>query len=255
MDAELTVGQVAQATGVTVRTLHHYDEIGLLEPSARSRAGYRLYTGADLERLAVVVAYRRLGMPLPAIAGALADESTLIDHLQRQRDCVANQLDTLTDLAHAIDTTLERLMTGTPATPDDLAEIFGEGYSEEHQAEARERWGESAAFAQSAARTSRYTKTDWEKIKTEGDAATQAFVRAMDSGRPPSSAEAMAAAEAHRRHIETWFYDLDHDVHRGLADMYVADPRFTTTYEDIAPGLAAYVREAIHANADRQPTR
>ena len=61
----------------------------------------------------------------------------------------------------------------------------------------------------------------------------------------------MDAAEAHRVQIATWFYDLDHGFHRGLADMYVADPRFTKTYEDIAPGLAAYVRDAIHANADR----
>ena len=61
----------------------------------------------------------------------------------------------------------------------------------------------------------------------------------------------MDAAEAHRAHIERWFYDLDHGFHRGLADMYVADPRFTKTYEDIEPGLAAYVHDAIHANADR----
>lgn len=255
MDAELTVGQVAAATGVTVRTLHHYDEIGLLVPSARSHAGYRLYTASDLEALAVVVGYRRLGMPLAAIADALADESTVVEHLQRQRASIATQLDTLTDLALAIDSTLERLMTGTPATPDDLADVFGKGYSEELQAEAQERWGESAAYAQSAARTKRYTKADWEKIKAEGEAATRAFVRAMEAGLPPSSAEAMDAAEGHRRHIETWFYDLDHDMQRGLADMYVADPRFTKTYEDIAPGLAAYVRQAIHANADRQPAR
>ncbi len=61
----------------------------------------------------------------------------------------------------------------------------------------------------------------------------------------------MDAAEAHRLHIHERFYDLSHDFHRGLGDMYVADPRFTKTYDDLAPGLAAYVRDAIHANAER----
>ena len=62
----------------------------------------------------------------------------------------------------------------------------------------------------------------------------------------------MDAAEAHRAHIERWFYDLDHGFHRGLADMYVADPRFTATYEDLAPGLAAYVRRRPR---QRRPAR
>ncbi len=78
-----------------------------------------------------------------------------------------------------------------------------------------------------------------------------ALVAALRSERPRHSDEAMDAAEAHRAHIARWFYDLDHTFHRGLADMYLADPRFTKTYEDLAPGLAAYVHAAIHANADR----
>jgi hypothetical protein len=78
-----------------------------------------------------------------------------------------------------------------------------------------------------------------------------AFVAALQSGAAPTSTPAMDAAEAHRAHIERWFYDLDHGFHRGLADMYVADPRFTKTYEDLAPGLAQFVHDAVHANADR----
>ena len=86
-----TVGQVAQELGVTVRTLHHYDRIGLLVPSERSTSGYRLYTDADLERLAHIVVYRRLEMPLDEIARVLesGDAST---HLRRQRDAVIARL-------------------------------------------------------------------------------------------------------------------------------------------------------------------
>ena len=246
-----TVGQVADLFGVTVRTLHHYDEIGLLVPSERSRAGYRLYTDEDLVRLQQVVVYRRLELPLDEIATLLDGGEDAADHLRRQRATVMTRLDELRELVAAIDRALEREMGNEPATPEELKELFGDGFSDDYQQEAQERWGESDAWKQSAARTRRYTKADWAEVKSETEAVTSAFVRAQQSGEPATSEAAMDAAEQHRRHIHDRFYDIDHTFHRGLADMYVSDPRFTKTYEDIAPGLAAYVRDAIHANADR----
>ena len=248
---ELTVGQVAESFGVTVRTLHHYDAEGLVVPSARTPAGYRLYTDADLSRLASVVTYRRLGLPLNEVRALLDGDGTAEEHLRRQRDAVVTRLGELEQLVTAIDRALERAMEQRPATTDELKELFGDGFSEEYQAEAQERWGETDAWTQSAKRTKGYTKADFEQIKAEGDAVNAAFVAALRSGAPATSVQAMDAAEAHRAHIERWFYDLDHEFHRGLADMYLADPRFTTTYEDQAPGLAQYVHDAIHANADR----
>jgi len=248
---ELTVGQVAESFGVTVRTLHHYDAEGLVVPSARTHAGYRLYTDADLARLASVVTYRRLGLPLTEVRALLDGEGSPEEHLRRQRDAVVTRLGELEQLVTAIDRALEREMEQRPATTDELKELFGDGFSEEYQAEAQERWGESDAWKQSARRTKNYTKADFERIKAESDAVNATFVTALESGSPATSPEAMDAAEAHRAHTERWFYDLDHGFHRGLADMYLADPRFTKTYEDLAPGLAQYVHDAIHANADR----
>ncbi|MFC7490002.1 MULTISPECIES: MerR family transcriptional regulator [unclassified Knoellia] len=251
VDELLTVGQVAQTFGVTVRTLHHYDEVGLLCPSERSLAGYRLYTAADLERLATIVTYRRLDLPLHEVASLLRGEGSSLEHLRRQRNAVMSKVEELHGLVDAIDRALEREMNETPATHEDLKEIFGDGFKDEYQAEAQERWGETDAWKQSNRRTKGYTVADWERIKTEMGAVNDAYVAAMEAGLPADSPEAMDAAEAARLQIHTWFYDLDHDFHRNLADMYVADPRFTKTYEDIAPGLAVYVRDAIHANADR----
>ena len=248
---ELTVGQVAESFGVTVRTLHHYDAEGLVVPSARTRAGYRLYTDADLSRLATVVTYRRLGLPLTEVRALLDGDGAVEEHLRRHRDAVLSRLGELEELVTAIDRALEREMDQRPATTEELKELFGDGFSEEYQAEAEERWGESDAWTQSARRTKRYTPADWAEVKAEGDAVNTGFVTALRSGEPATSEAAMDAAEAHRAHIERWFYDLDHAFHRGLADMYLADPRFTKTYEDQAPGLAAYVHDAIHANADR----
>ncbi len=248
---ELTVGQVAETFGVTVRTLHHYDAIGLVVPSGRTPAGYRLYTDADLARLSSVVTYRRLDLPLDEVRDLLDGDGTAAEHLLRQRAVVVSRLGELEELVVAIDRALEREMNDQPATTDDLKELFGDGFTEEYQQEAEERWGETDAWKQSKRRTDRYTKADWAEIKAEQDAVGAELVAAMQAGEPPTSQRAMDAAEAHRLHIHRRFYDLDHTFHRGLADMYLADPRFTRTYEEQAPGLAQYVHDAIHANANR----
>lgn len=249
--ATWTVGQVAEVFGVTVRTLHHYDEIGLLVPSERSAAGYRLYTDADLVRLQQVVVYRRLELPLDEIRALLDRAEDAVEHLKRQRAAVLSRRDELSQLVTAIDRALEREMSERPATPEEMKELFGDGFTDDYQAEAQERWGDTDAWKQSAARTRRYSKADWQAVKAEMDAVNAAFIAAKRRGEPATGAAAMDAAEQHRRHIADRFYDLDHEFHRGLADMYVADPRFTKTYDDLEPGLAQYVHDAIHANARR----
>ena len=250
-----TVGRLAEMTGVTVRTLHHYDEIGLLVPSHRSPAGYREYSAADLDRLQQIVVYRRLEFGLDEIADLLDSESSPVGHLKRQRDVVMSRVDELTELVDAIDRALEREMTNQPATEAELREIFGEAYDDhknEYAAEAEQRWGDTDAWKQSAERTNEYTKDDWAEIKAETDAINQAFIDAKRAGLPASSGQSMDAAEQARLQIHDRFYDCTPEFHRCLGDMYVADPRFTATYEEMEPGLAQYVRDAIHANADRQ---
>jgi len=249
--ALLTVGQVAERLDVTVRTLHHYDEIGLVAPSERSRAGYRLYTEQDLTRLQHVVVYRRLGFALDEIALLLQEPESVGQHLRRQRAAVTHRLDELRELVTAIDRALDKEGSGMKLTREEQKELFGEGFSDDYAAEAQERWGETDAWRQSQRRTSQYSKEDWVEVKAEMDAVNAAFVEAKRAGLAPDSTQAMDAAEAHRRHIHDRFYDVSYEFHRGLADMYLADPRFTKTYDDQEPGLAQYVRDAIHANADR----
>jgi MerR family transcriptional regulator, thiopeptide resistance regulator len=249
---ELTVGQVAESFGVTVRTLHHYDAEGLVVPSARTPAGYRLYTDADLSRLASVVTYRRLGLPLSEVRALLDGEGTPEEHLRRQRDAVLTRLGELEQLVTAIDRALEATMDERPATTDELKELFGDGFSEEYQAEAQERWGDTDAWKQSQSRTSRYTKEDWQAIKAEMDAIHGRLAALLRAGEPAVGAAAMDAAEEHRAHITRWFYDCPPAMHASIAEMYVSDPRFTATYEDIETGLAVYVRDAVAANAVRQ---
>ena len=248
-----TVGQVAERSGVTVRTLHHYDEIGLLRPSRRSASGYRLYTDEDLVRLQHVVVYRRLGFALEEVAVLLDDpEADVAAHLRRQRAAVMSRLDELGELVTAIDRALEAEVSGVQLTPEEQRELFGEDFKEEYQEEARERWGDTEAWRQSQQRTSQYTKADWQAIKAEVDGINARLVEALQAGEPADSPAAMDAAEAHRQHITRWFYDCPAEMHACISEMYVSDPRFTKTYEDMAPGLAQYVRDAVHANAARQ---
>ncbi|PID53310.1 MAG: MerR family transcriptional regulator [Micrococcales bacterium] len=250
-DVSLTVGQVAAQFGVTVRTLHHYDDIGLLVPGDRSGAGYRLYSRSDVTRLAEIVALRRLGLSLTQVEVALNDPQQRGTLLWARRAEVTSHIQRLHRLVDAIDRTLEVDMSSRPATTQELREIFGEGFDESYHDEARQRWGETDEWKQSQQRTARYTKDDWEQIKAETEAINADFVAALADGAPAGSERAMDVAQRHRAQIHERFYDVDADMHRCLADMYVSDPRFTRTYEDLAPGLAQYVHDAIHANADR----
>jgi DNA-binding transcriptional MerR regulator len=250
----LTVGQVAERFGVTVRTLHHYDEIGLLRPSERSVAGYRLYTDEDLMRLQHVGVYRRPGFALEEIALPIDDpDADVAAHRPRQRAAVMSRLDEMRGLVAAIDRALENEMNDKPATEQDMKELFGENF-DDAQDEAQQRWGDTDAWKQSRQRTKNYTKADWAEVKVETDELNNAFLQAFRSGAPATSEAAMDAAEAHREHIDRRFYECSHAFHRNLGDLYVSDPRYTSTYDESlqAPGLAHYVRDAIHANADRR---
>ncbi|WP_432835987.1 TipAS antibiotic-recognition domain-containing protein [Dactylosporangium sp. CA-092794] len=143
----------------------------------------------------------------------------------------------------------------TNLTPEDKWELFGDFDPGAHAEEARERWGDTEAYRQSAHRTANHTKQDWAAIKAEAAANVAAFTAAFDSGVPAGDPRAMDLAEAHRRHIGRWFYDCPAEMHRGLGELYVTDPRFTAGYDAEHPGLARYVRDAIHANADRQQNK
>ena len=229
------------------------DEIGLVCPSERSLARYRLYTEADLERLQQVVVYRRLGFPLDEIVRLLAEVTPagVTDHLRRQRAALLARMAELRDLVVAIDRALEKGMTGINLTQEERRELFGDGFSDEYAAEAKERWGDTQGYQRWAVRAPSYSRADWEQIKAEGDAVNAGYAAAQDCGAPADSVAAMDAAEAHRAYMSARFYDVSHEMHCGLGQMYVCDARFTTYYEDLAPGLAQYVHDAILANAAR----
>jgi DNA-binding transcriptional MerR regulator len=248
-----TVGELARLAGITVRTLHHYDRIGLVRPSERTSAGYRSYDLRDLDRLQQVLLYRELGFPLEEVATLLDDPGAdPAEHLRRQHRLLRERLDRTAAMVAAVEKEMEARAMGISLTPEERFELFGDGFSDEYQAEAEERWGDTEAWAQSQRRTAAYTKDDWVRVKAEADDVERRFADAMRAGVPADSPAALDVAEEHRQHISRWFYDCPPELHAGLGRMYVEDERFTAHYERVAPGLAQYVSTAVQANAARQ---
>ena len=246
-----SVGQVADLTGVTVRTLHHYDDIGLLSPRGRTRAGYRLYDGDDVDRLMRIMSYRELGLSLDDIATVLDDPGRdRVGVLREQHALLVRRLARLQRMVDAVEKELEAGKMGISLTPEERAELFGDWSPDEHEQEAEERWGTTTAYAESRRRVSGHTKDDWRQIKEEAARLESSMAEAMRAGVDPASEPAMALAERHRQQISRWYYDCVYPMHRGLGQMYVDDERFRARYEEIEPGLAAWLCAAIAANAD-----
>ncbi|NBE51263.1 MerR family transcriptional regulator [Streptomyces boluensis] len=247
-----SVGQVAGFAGVTVRTLHHYDGIGLLVPSERSGAGHRRYSDVDLDRLQQILFYRELGFPLDEVAALIDDpDADPRDHLRRQRDLLSARIAKLQEMVAAVETAMEAKKMGINLTPEEKFEVFGDHDPDQYEEEVEQRWGDTEEYAESKRRQASYTKEDWLRIQREGDEVTQRFVALMEAGVDPESEEGMDAAEAHRQWISRNHYDCSYELHSCLGEMYVSDERFTVNIDQAKPGLAAYERDAILANAIR----
>jgi MerR family transcriptional regulator, thiopeptide resistance regulator len=247
MDAN-TVGAVAALTGVSVRTLHHYDHIGLVVPSVRTAAGYRGYTDADIERLHVVLVYRSVGIPLDEIRALLDDANAdVLEHLMRQHELLLEQSDRLQHTIKAVEELMNAHRGGIQLTAQEQVEIFGTtAFGEEYAAEAEARWGDTEAWKQSQQRVSQLRKEDWIAIKAESDALLDALAQAKRSGVKPGSDEANKLADRHRASIER-FYDCGDEMHRCLAEMYLADERFARYYDDAEPDLAQFLHDIVIA--------
>ncbi|MFR9795196.1 MerR family transcriptional regulator [Streptomyces sp. MS06] len=247
-----SVGQVAGFAGVTVRALHHYDAIGLLAPSERSRAGHRRYSDADLDRLQQILFYRELGFPLDEVAALLDDpDADPREHLRRRHDLLVARIEKLQRMAEAVEHAMEARSMGIELTPEEKFEVFGDFDPDRYEEEVRRRWGGTEAYRQSQQRAASYSKEDWKRINERMDAIHRRMAELLDLQVPADSEAAMDVAEEHRRFICDSHYECSHEMHACLGRMYVDDPRFTATYEKIRSGLAGYLRDAIKANAAR----
>jgi MerR family transcriptional regulator, thiopeptide resistance regulator len=240
------VKEVAALSGVSVRALHHYDELGLLVPKQRTGAGYRLYDDEDLLQLQQILLGRELGLSLEEIRRSLTEPS-----FDRRRSLVARRAELLERAKQtaAMLRAVELALAALEGTSMVTSEIF-EGFEpSRYEAEAEQRWGDTEAFRESTRRTRRYTPEDWQRLFTEQKATYAALHAALVAGAAPSAPEVLAAVERHRLDIERWFYPCDHEMHLKLASLYEQDPRFAANIDKHGAGLASFLVAAIRENA------
>jgi DNA-binding transcriptional MerR regulator len=246
------VKDVARLSGVSVRTLHHYDEIGLLAPVSRTASGYRLYDNDSLLRLQQILINRALGLSLEAIRRLLDDPGyDCKAALVAQREQLEAKAQETREMIAGIDRALFAIAQQERMDKMDMKEIF-EGFDpSRYEQEAKERWGDTDAYKESTLRARNYTTSDWAVVKAEQDGVYRAAAEAMAAGKSPSDESVMDIAEQHRLIIDRWFYPCSLHMHCGLADMYEADQRFAESIDGYAAGLTPFLVQAIRANARR----
>ncbi len=245
----LTVGQVSSHLHVTVRALHHWDEIGLAKASLRTAAGYRLYTARDLERLHRIVVYRELGLGLDRIR-AIVDDSTadVSGALRAQRTQVAERINRLQQLSAGLDRMIDAHDRGLLLTIEQQAAILGPEWNPDWPAQARRHYGDTTQWRQYAERSASRTPEEWQEIADAMADLENALGDAMDAGVTPGSPEANHLVERHRDVFASYF-PLTRQMQVLLGRKYEADPGFAAHYDSIHAGLATWFRQIIDASA------
>lgn len=244
------IGDLARLSGVSVRTLHHYDAIGLLRPSGRTTAGYRVYGRDELLRLQQILLYRRIDLPLAEIRRIL-DEPGFdpADTLRDHRIEIEHQIERATTVLETIDRTLRHLEGATmPLNDDQLYEGLTADQRRRYPSEARERFGEAEVRA-SEDRIRTLSPEAWARVRGEEGAVSRALADAMVDT-PPDDPAIQELVSRYRRMLGH-FYEITPERYLGLAHLYTEDPAFRAHFEEIAPGLAEYLRAAIEVYVSR----
>ncbi|MCR8643615.1 MerR family transcriptional regulator [Paenibacillus sp. N1-5-1-14] len=246
------VKEVAEIAGVSVRTLHHYDEIGLLTPKSVSRAGYRLYTEYELGRLQHILFFKEIGFSLDEIKQILDNpdfdqKQALLTH----RELLEQKRQRLETMIQTVNKTIESIEGGTPMSHKEKFDGFDmsaiEEYKNKYEAEARAKYGDSTMDGVNK-RTSGYSKQDWSNIMGENERIYAKVIAGMDNG--PTDPMVQEAVGELRAWITNNFYDCTPEIFYGLGDLYVMDERFTANIDKHKEGLAAFLREAMHVYCD-----
>lgn len=246
-----TVKKVAKLSGVSVRTLHFYDEIGLLKPAFVRENGYRYYGEDELLRLQQILFFRELGFPLAEIQAVMAAEDfERLEALKAHQASLRRKVERMSTLMTTIDKTIAKLEGRSPMADEELFEGFDPAQQAKYEEEVRERWG-SDNLEESKRRTAHYTKADWKGVQESSMAIGAAWKAVVDRGLPPDHPEAQAVAKQHFHWIEQ-FYTPTKEVFIGLGELYRDDPRFRAFYDKTDPRLADYLPQAMRVYAERE---
>jgi DNA-binding transcriptional MerR regulator len=245
------VKDMSDISGVSIRTLHHYEEIGLLKPDRINEAGYREYSEDDLARLQEILFFRELDFGLAEIKGLIESPGYRRDEaLAAQKHLLALKIERLNRIIKTIDKTAKAEHGGKKMKIENLFDGLDAETQEEYTREAKERWGETDAYRESARKTAKYTKDDWDRIGAESADIYSKTADLMGSGLAPEHPDVQAQVQRWRDYITKNFYNCPPEMVRGLGEIYVADERFTKNIDKVRPGLAAFLSKAMAYYAD-----
>jgi len=253
--ATYTVRQLARLSGVSVRTLHHYDEIGLLRPAFTGENRYRYYTRDELLRLQDILFHRELGVPLQQIARLLeSDGSNRLAILSRHREMLAERVDRSRQLLRTIDRTIAELNGEGTVKDKDLYQGFAPEKQAEYEDWLIERGGEPMRenIERSRQAFGKLGKEQIEASLEEGGKAEMALVEHFRAGDAPDSEMVTPALDRHRAWVSTmWSKDCPPEAYGGLADLYLAHPDFVARYEAYGEGFSTWLTSAMKTYALR----
>ena len=237
-----TVKQLASLAGITPRTLHHYDQIGLLKPSRVGDNGYRYYGEKALLRLQQILLYRELDMPLESIRLVLeARDFDVLGALEDHKGELRKRAARIERLIATVDDTILHLQGKKEMSEKQLFEPFNEEQQAEYEKEAMSMY-DPKIVKESNRRWKNLTREEKQLIGDEGNAVYAGFLKAIDKG--TTSPEAQACVAAWRKHMD-YFWTPNEEQLLGLADLYNEDARFKANFDKIDPRLAEFVREAV----------
>jgi len=256
---ELTVKQLAAISGVTVRALHHYDEIGLLKPASVGANGYRYYGRKELLRLQRILFHRELGVPLSAIPDLLdLDGENQMGVLRQHREKLAAERERYGVLIETIDRTIADLQGERVMANADLYKGFSPEKQAGYEAWLIERYGEpmrsgiESAKAAHARMSPAERKAFMEAQGKELQDVEEALAGALRNGLDPACDGVDLLIARHRAWVSAmWGKPCPLDRYSGLADLYLAHPDFVARYERIEPGFAVYLTNAMKRHAHR----
>ena len=240
----MQIREFAEITGVSVRTLHYYDEIGLLKPARVDReTGYRFYDETSLLRMQEILFYRELDFSLKSIRDIVSSpHHDKHKALAEQKHLLTLKKERLERLIAAIDGAVKG---------ENVMSAFDNSKFEAYKAEVKEKWGETAAYREHAEKTKDYGKDKWNNLAAEMDGIMAAFAACMQSGAAPESADAQALVSALQNHITQNYYHCTDEILAGLGQMYVADERFRANIDKHADGTAAFIKCAIESHCGK----
>jgi len=245
----VTVGRAAAEIGVSVRTLHHWDEIGVAQPSGRNESGYRSYLPVDIARLRRVVLLRDLGVPLARIPTLLtAPAAERRAELTQRRHELDDTIKRLEAVARSVDRLLEADEVGVLVPEEQRQAVFGDDWNPTMAETARARWGDSAQWAEYAERSATRTPDDWRVLVGPMRDLVDELAEAERAGVAAGSATADTFAERHRAALSEYFHCTP-SMHVIIGRLALTEPGMADTYDRIEPGLAAWLSHVIDENA------